>query len=84
MRKAKSIRKQIQQIVVQGNQSEIGNLFREIYNACGEEFREDNRPSLDSFLIDLLMDASGEYWKRIMRESSQAIRAIAQTQTRSE
>jgi len=62
MRKAKTIRKQLRQIIIQGNQREIQNLFHEIYQAHGEEFREDNRPTLDSFMKETLEEASKNYW----------------------
>jgi len=55
--KAEKIRKQIRHIIVQGNNVEIANLFREIVKAHEDEFTEDNIPTLASFLVGNLFMA---------------------------
>ena len=60
-RKAGTLRKKIRQIVVQGNQPEIQALITEIYEACCDEFREDNRASIDSFLQEMVVEASAKH-----------------------
>jgi len=57
LRKARTIRKQIQQIITQGNNKEIQNLFIDIVNACRSEFREDNESTLAAFLTENLYNA---------------------------
>jgi len=56
-RKAKSIKKKIREIIIQGNNNEIQKLFTEIVNATKDEFREDNDPTIASFLINNLFNA---------------------------
>jgi hypothetical protein len=57
MRKASTIKKQLREIIIQGNNTEIQNLFVEIVLACHDEFREDNEPTLAGFLTENLYDA---------------------------
>jgi len=54
VRTAKSIRKQLSQIIVQGNNCEIQRLFDEIIKISFDGFNEDNCPTLASFLASNL------------------------------
>jgi hypothetical protein len=57
MRKASSIRKQLHQIIRQGNNEEILELFKEIVKASQEEFTEDNLPTQVGFLSENLFNS---------------------------
>lgn len=56
-RKAKTIRKQLREIILQGNNDQIQELFLEIVIACRDEFTEDNEPTLAGFLTSNLYKA---------------------------
>ena len=57
MKEAKSIRKKLKQIIIQGNNDEIQKIFSEIISACLEEFSEDNYFTLAYFLQENLLKA---------------------------
>lgn len=56
-RKARTIKKQLREIIMQGNNEEIQNLFVEIIEAYRDEFTEDNEPTLAAFLTENLYKA---------------------------
>jgi len=62
-RKASTLKKKLRQIIHQGNQGEIEALINDIYLACAEEFREENRAGLDSFLGGLFRRAADKFWR---------------------
>lgn len=57
MKKAKSARRILRKIIVQGNQSEIVKLFDEIWAAHADEFYEDNNATRLSFIFCQLVCA---------------------------
>lgn len=57
MMKASKISKQLRQIIKQGNNKEIQNLFIDIVRAHREEFTEDNIPTIATFLFEYIYDA---------------------------
>jgi flagellar biosynthesis protein FliP len=54
MRKASSIKNQLRQIILQGNNDEIQELFKEIVKASQETFHEDSDITLACFLVSNL------------------------------
>ncbi|RLD18587.1 MAG: hypothetical protein DRI69_10080 [Bacteroidetes bacterium] len=56
MKKAASFRTGIRQIVKQGNQDEISELFKEIIEAAKDEFTEDNYQTMIAYLMSAFMD----------------------------
>ena len=57
MRKAETIRKELREIIAQGNEKEIEKLFDEILQISKEEFREDNYYTLSSYLVEKMVDS---------------------------
>ena len=61
MRSANTIRKEVRQIVQQGNQHHIKELFREILAAGAVEFTEDNTVTLVSHMEDFFREAVADH-----------------------
>ena len=57
MKKAKDARKILSKIIIQGNNSEVGKLFEEIWVVTCKVFNEDNDPTLMDFLVRHMVDA---------------------------
>ena len=57
MSRRSKLKKLLRETIVQGQNNEILDLFKDIVKISSEEFREDNLPTLTSFLTENLYRA---------------------------
>lgn len=54
--------KELKRIIRQGNQKEYAKLIKKIVRFHSEEYIEDNLPTHDDFILELVNDALDELW----------------------
>jgi len=72
MLRASKLKKQLQQLIIQGNQREIQKLFDSIVKVTRDEFTESNLATLSSFLVENLyraFDAKNPAVRKAMKGS---------------
>ncbi len=57
----RKFKKMIDQVIVQGNNNEIQELFNTIFQSMREEFTEDNLPGLTSFMLEITLRSWRNY-----------------------